>query len=177
KNLSNTLGDDSVETKSTIDLRINNREFFKKTFPYFQELNQKLNSRTGERIEHDTINIVFRYARTKNLPLDYVGFLFSKRTKYPLLIKVHFKNDDLNIIKTLYERYGTPEIIPWKQENGKSLCWKKARDILVLSFVPDEFGNPEYEIVIYFANALESLITTEQQKRQQDFLESGKKIF
>ncbi|MFO7750561.1 MAG: hypothetical protein R6V54_10765 [Desulfobacteraceae bacterium] len=164
KNLSKILGDEAVETRTTIDLTINNKTFFEKHFPYFYQLNRQLNSQTGERVEHNTINIAFRYAETKNLPFEYAGFLFSQYTDQPLVIRVSFKKDQLSIINALKEKYGPPKILPWDRKAGRSLCWRKEKDLLVVSSLPGEFGYVDYEMVIYFAHALERLIATEQQK-------------
>ncbi|MBF0257264.1 MAG: hypothetical protein HQK62_00260, partial [Desulfamplus sp.] len=174
KRLDNILGDHSTETKNTINLNINREGFLKDYFPYFDELNQKLNSPTGEiidspvveRVEHNTIKLAYRYAVKNNLPFNYVEFLFSEFNNTPLLIRVKFKYDDLNVVETLKQKYGTPREIPWKEENGKSLCWEKSGDILILSFVPDQFGNPAYEVMIYFAKRLEDLLKTEIMERE-----------
>ncbi|HKK90289.1 MAG TPA: hypothetical protein VJ936_02750 [Desulfobacteraceae bacterium] len=165
--LSKMLGDDAVETRTTIDLTINNKAFFEKHFPHFYRLNRQLNSQTGERVEHNTVNIAFRYAETKNLPFEYAGFLFSRYTNQPLLIRANFKKDQLSIIDTLKEKYGPPKILPWDRKAGRSLCWRKEKDLLVVSSIPGEFGNPDYEMAIYFAHALERLIATEQQKNEK----------
>ncbi|MFO7884907.1 MAG: hypothetical protein R6U68_08805 [Desulfobacteraceae bacterium] len=165
--LNTLLGNEAVETRTTIDLTINSDSFFKTHFSHFYQLNKKLNSETGERVEHNTVNIVFRYAETRELPFDYVCFLFSDDTKRPLLIKARFKTDELNIKTRLYNEYGKPEIIMWNRNKGKSLCWKKESDILVLSFVPDEFGNIEYELIIYFTHALEDLVNKEQKEKAE----------
>ncbi|MEA2060661.1 MAG: hypothetical protein U9P10_09200 [Thermodesulfobacteriota bacterium] len=165
--LNTLLGNEAVETRTTIDLTINSDSFFQTHFSHFYQLNKKLNSETGERVEHNTVNIVFRYAETRGLPFEYVGFLFSDDTKRPLMIKARFKTDDLNIKTRLYNEYGKAETIMWNRKKGKSLCWRKDMDILVLSFVPDEFGNIEYELVIYFAHALEALVDKEHEEKEK----------
>ncbi|KJR40518.1 membrane or secreted protein [Candidatus Magnetoovum chiemensis] len=186
--LDNILGDHSTESKNTINLNINNEGFLKEHLPYFEELNKKLNSPTAEvtdspvieRVEHNTIKLAYRYSVKKNLPFNYVEFLFSEFNDTPLLIKIRFKEDNLNIVKTLKEKYGAHKEILWKEENGKSLCWEKDGDILILSFVPDQFGNPFYQVVIYFSKRLEELMKSEQlekSKKHKAGIKSGKNVF
>ena len=192
--LDNILGDNAIETRNTINLNINNEGFFKDYFPYLEELNQKLNSPTGkttastgdkilvigERIEHNTVKLAYRYAIKKNLPFNYVEIIFSEFNATPLLIRVHFKKDELNLVEGLKHKYGTPHEIPWKEKNGKSLCWENGGDILILSFVPDQFGKPTYQAVIYFAKRLEDLLKSELLEREAKYKKSvktGQNIF
>ncbi|MBF0573906.1 MAG: hypothetical protein HQK69_09130 [Desulfamplus sp.] len=195
--LDSILGDHSTESRNTINLNIYEKGFIKDNFPHFEELNQRLNSSTGkinpstvggegkisligERVEHNTVKLAYRYATKKNLPFNYVEFLFSEYNSTPLLIKVSFKKDDLNIIDTLKQKYGTPREIIWKNSNGKSLCWENSGDLLILSFVPDQFGKPIYEVVIYFANRLEDLLKSEMLEREnknKKAVKSGQKVF
>lgn len=159
--LDKILGDHSTETRNTINLNISQEGFLRDYFPYFEELNQRLNSPARERVEHKTVKLAYRYAVKKNLPFNYVEILFSEFTNTPLLIRVNFKKDDLNIIDTLKQKYGEPRQILWREENGKSLCWEKDGDLLILSFVPNQFSIPEYEVVIYFSKRLEELLKAE----------------
>ncbi|MBF0378226.1 MAG: hypothetical protein HQK72_12200 [Desulfamplus sp.] len=181
--LDSILGDHSTESRNTINLNLYEKLFLKDNFPYFEELNQRLNSPTGkinpstvggegkisligERVEHNTVKLAYRYATKKSLPFNYVEFLFSEFNSTPLLIKVNFKKDDLNIVDTLKQKYGTPREIPWKNSNGKSLCWENSGDLLILSFVPDQFGKPVYELFICFAKRLEDLLQAEVLERE-----------
>ncbi|MBF0302379.1 MAG: hypothetical protein HQK73_05020 [Desulfamplus sp.] len=195
--LDSVLGDHAVETRNTINLNINNEGFLKNYFPSFDELNQRLNSPTGriipppadverktsliaERVEHNTVKLGYRYAVKKNLPFNYVEFLFSDFNNTPLMIRVKFKKDDLNVVDTLHQKYGTPREILWKEENGKSLCWENSGDLLILSFVPDQFGKPVYEVAIYFAKRLEDLLEAERLERERKHkkgVKSGQNVF
>lgn len=178
--LDNILGDHSTETRNTINLNINREGFLKDYFPNFYSLNEKLNTPPRERVEHNTLKIAYRYATKKNLPFNYVELLFSNFNDTPLLIRVKFKHDDLNIVETLKQKYGEPRLIPWKEENGKSLCWEKNKDLLVCSFVPNQFGNPEYEVVIYFTKRIEDLLKMEMIQKEEHYkqsIKSGKNIF
>jgi len=178
--LGNKLGRDAIEQKSILDLAINYKGFLNKYFPSLNELNQRLNFPPGERVEHNTVKLMYRYAMKKNVPFDYVELVFSNYTKIPLLFKINFREDEAGIIKTLESKYGQPQIVDWQEENGKSMYWMKNADFLIASQVPDQFGHPKYQIVIYFVKNLEQLISTEKNKRQEKTLEriqSGEKAF
>ena len=180
KSLNTKLGRDAIEYRSIIDLKINYPDFLKQQFPEIHELNQQLNDPPGERIEHNTVKLMYRYAQKENIPFDYVELLFSNYTQNPIVFRIEFKQDDSNIIETLKSKYGEPKSIDWKQENGQSIYWKKNRDYLIVSSVPDQFGEYGYEVVIYFAENLRTLIDTERaekQKREEERAESGKKAF
>ena len=84
--LRDTLGPDAIETWNTLNLDLNYKGFLKKYFPELYELNQKLNSPIGGRVEHNTIQLTYHYARKKNTPFDYVKLVFSNLTKKPLFI-------------------------------------------------------------------------------------------
>jgi len=178
--LGNQLGRDAIERRSIIDLEINYSGFLKNYFPGLNELNQNLNFPPGERVEHNTVKLMYRYALKKNVPFDYVEFVFSNYTKAPILFKINFREDDTGIINTLESKYGQPQVISWKEEGGKSMSWMKNSDFLIVSQVPDQFGNPKYQIAIYFVKNLEQLIATEQKDRQEKSLkrtQSGKTAF
>ncbi len=165
--LGNKLGRDAIEHRSIMDLEINYKGFLNNYFPGLNELNQRLNFPPGERVEHNTVKLMYRYASKKNVPFDYVELVFSNYTKIPLVFKINFKEDEAGIIKTLESRYGQPQVVSWKEENGKSMVWMKNADFLIASQVPDQFGHPKYQIVIYFVKNLEQLIATEKNARKE----------
>jgi hypothetical protein len=180
EDLNKILGDDSIESRNIIDLEINYKGFLKEYFADLYQLNRKLNSPVGERVEHHTVKLMYRYMQNKNVSFDYVEIVYSEYTRKPVLIKVHFKKDGFKTIETLKQKYGTPESINWGGESSKSLYWKKNKDVLILSFVPDQFGKPECQINIYFKNALEKLLETEQkekEKTRRERTQSGKTAF
>lgn len=180
RELSNQLGPDAIEQRSIMNLEINYKGFLKDYFPDLNELNRKLNFPPRERVEHNTVKLMYRYALKKNVPFDYVELVFSNFTRAPLLFKINFRVDDAGIVKTLETKYGQPQVIRWQDENGQSMYWRKNEDILIVSQVPDQFGNPTYQIVIYFVKHLEQLVATEQKERKVDKLErteSGKTAF
>ncbi len=180
EDLGDKLGRDAIEYRSILDLEINYKGFLQKYFPGLNKLNQNLNFPPRERVEHNTVKLMYRYALKKNVPFDYVELVFSNYTKAPIFFKINFREDDTGIINTLESKYGQPQVISWKEEGGQSLSWKKNSDFLIVSQVPDQFGNPRYQIVIYFVKNLEKLIATEQNERREKSLErtqSGEKAF
>ena len=174
------LGRDAIERRSILDLEINYRGFLKKYFPKIDALNQKLNSPLGERVEHNTVKLMYRYAQEKNVPFNLIELIFSDYTKTPVLFKINFKVDESNTVATLQEKYGLPQTIEWGEDNGKSLYWEKNGDVLVASRIPDRFGNIEHQIVIYFIGNLNQLVETEKKEREAQELQrakTGKKAF
>jgi hypothetical protein len=174
------LGRDAIEGRGIIDLEINYYGFLEQHFSSLNALNRELNSPAGERIEHNIVKLMFRYARKENLPFDYVELLFSNYSQLPLLFRINFKKDEANIVETLKSKYGDPRPIDWKNKGGQSMYWEKDRDILIVSLVPDQFGNPEYQIRIFFVENIEALLATEsaekaEQKSQR--ARSGKTAF
>jgi hypothetical protein len=156
KNLAARLGRDAIEHRSVLDLEINYPGFLKAHFPHLDQLNQKLNSPPRERIEHNTIKLMYRYAQNKNVPFDYVELIFSNYTQTPILFR------------------------EWEEATGTSFYWSKADDELIVSLVPDRFGDSEYQIVIFFTESLNQIIRTEaaeKEAREQQRAKSGKSAF
>ncbi len=178
--LKQRLGRHAIEHRSIIDLDINFYGFLRKYFPSLYELNQNLNSPPGERIEHNTVKLMYRYARKENIPFDYVELVFSNYSQHPLLFRINFQKDEANIIETLKTKYGEPRLIDWKDENGRSMYWEKNNDLLIVSLVPDQFGNPEYQIRIYFVENIKALLATESAEKKKagsQRAKSGKTAF
>lgn len=165
--LEKKLGRDAIEGRSILDLEINYRGFLKKYFPKLDSLNRQLNFPPGERVDHNTVKLMYRYAQRQNVPFDYVELVFSNYTKKPIIFKIHFKKDEANILETLKNKYGDPDNIDWKENNGQSRYWKKDGDFFIVSLVPDQFGNHEYQIVIYYVDNLKQLIETERKEKEE----------
>jgi len=168
EDLGKKLGRDAIEGRGILDLNTNYAGFIKKYLPKINELNQKINFPTGERVEHNIVKLMYRYARRENTPFDYVALVFSGYTKTPLLFKINFKTDETGIVQTLKTKYGSPQIIEWKEENGKSMVWRKNMDVLLVSLVPNQFGRHEYQIVIYFVQNLKELIDIEKNEAKRE---------
>ncbi len=180
KDLGKKLGRDAIERRSILDLNTNYAGFIRKYLPKINELNRKINFPPGERVEHNTVKLMYRYAQRINVPFDYVELVFSEFTKTPLLFKINFQIDETGILETLKTKYGPPQVIDWKEENGKSMVWRKNTDLLLVSLVPDQFGHHGYQIVIYFVQNLKQLIEIEKnelKKREQQRAKSGERAF
>ena len=180
KDLGSKLGRDAIERRNILELEINYPGFLKAYFPDIDKLNQKLNFPPGERVEHNTTKLMYRYAQKKNTAFDYVELIFSNYTLKPVLFRIHFQKDESNIFNTLESKYGPSKSIKWEKENGSSFYWMKHNDVLVVSLVPNQFGNPEYQIMICFTENLNELISTEQaekEERERKRAKSGKTAF
>lgn len=179
--LESLLGDDAVATQNTMDLRLNTEPgFMARHFSGLDTLNRNLNMPAGERVEHNTTQLTYRYAANKDLPFSYVELLFSRFTDMPLLIRVYFDDDTLDVRATLEEKYGPPETVAWEQPNGRTLSWGKNGDHLFYCFVPNQFGVPEYRVSIYFTQRIQDLLETENKIRRQGAahaVDSGKSVF
>ena len=96
------------------------------------------------------------------------------------MFRINFKEDESNIIKTLKDKYGPPKTIEWEEATGTSFYWTRAVDQLIVSLVPDRFGDSEYQIVIFFTERLNQIIRTEaaeKEVREQQRAKSGKSAF
>jgi hypothetical protein len=180
KQLRGTLGPDAIERWNTLDLNLNYKGFLKKYFPELNELNERLNSPPGERVEHNTVQLTYRYARKKDAPFDYVTLVFSNLTKKPLFFFIKSKRAGSDILAAITEKYGEAKTIHWNEKNGRSFYWEKDRSILIISISNDRYGHPEYQIAIYYVPSLEELVFTEQQKikhQQEVIKKTGKTAF
>jgi len=178
--LDQRLGHTSVANRGIMDLEINYDGFLKQHFPVLDDLNRNLNFPPGERIEHNVLKLMYRYARKKNTPFDYVELVFSEYAQVPLLFRIDFKKDEANIVQTLKSKYGEPRLIDWKVNDGQSLYWEKNADFLIVSLVPDQFGEPEYQIRFFFVKNINVLLETERAEKEKGSgqrAKSGKKAF
>ncbi|MGD8723689.1 MAG: hypothetical protein PVG00_07125 [Desulfobacterales bacterium] len=168
KNLNQQLGNDAIAKRSLLDLNINYDGFLRAHFPALDALNTQLNPPTRARVDHNITKLMYRYARKKNSPFDYVELIFSNYTQLPLVFKINFKEDESDIVQTL------------KTKNGQSMVWQKYGDVLIVSLVPDQFGNPEYQIRIFFVKNIQALVETEEAEKEKQELrrtQSGQKAF
>jgi len=178
--LKDRLGAEAVERWNTLDLTINYAGFLRKYFPELHEINENLNSPFGERVEHNTIKLTYRYARKKNVPFDYVELVFSNFSKKPLYFYIKSKQEGSNIIDVVTKKYGKSTTVHWVDEKGKSLYWEDRRSILIISIHEDRFGDPEYHTMIYYVPNLEELLSRERQQREQteeEIKKTGKTAF
>ena len=178
--LRNKLGSDAIERRSPLDLTINYKGFIRQYFKELDPLNQRLNFPLGERVEHNIIKLMYRYAQRKQVPFKYVELVFSGYTKKPLLFKISSKKEGSLIIDTIRAKHGEPKTINWEQEEGRSLYWEKDKSILIISILKDRYGDPEYHTVIYFTPNIEALLSKEEQvaqQREEEIKRKGKTAF
>jgi hypothetical protein len=178
--LKDRLGADAIERWNTLDLSINYHGFLRKFFPELHEINKKLNSPLGERVEHNTIKLAYRYARKRNVPFNYVELVFSNYTKKPLYFYIKSKQEGSNIIDVVTKKYGKAKTVHWVGEKGTSLYWENSRSILIISIHDDRYGNLEYHTMIYYVPNLEELLSRELQQREhteEEIKKTGKTAF
>jgi hypothetical protein len=174
------LGNDAIEGRSLLDLSIEDSGVLQTHLPTLHDLNRRLNQPSGERVDHDTVKLMYRYARKKGIPFDYVAVVFSGKAKRPLLIRIEFERDEAHVVDTLEEKYGKPQIVAWSEPNGRSLIWSRGEDVLIVSLIPDQFGRTEYRVDIYFAANIEALVETEEAaraKRERERARTGSRAF
>jgi len=173
------LGSDAIEHRSTIDLDFNAKGHLQSQFPIIHELNQRLNTPAGERVEHDTIKLMYRNAVKENLPFSYVEMVFSNITGKPLFIQVRSR-DLSDIIRSLEEKYGSPQGIDQPADEGRFFFWSDHQDVLLISIIPTWREDKEYRLAIYYVDNLEKLTEVEESKRRQKEEErrrAGEKVF
>ena len=165
--LNRQLGFDAIEYWSPIDLKFNSKGILQRYFKQLYELDKKLNPAEGVRFEHDTIKLTYRYARKKGVPFDYVMLVFSNFTHKPLLFEIRSPKEGSYIVDIIKEKYGEPQIIDWNTGDGRSLYWEINKDVLIISKFANRFGDPEYQVMIYYVNNIEKLLSKEDRERQQ----------
>ena len=178
--LRDQLGSDAIEKRTPLDLSLNYKGFLKEYLPSLYDLNRKLNSPIGERIEHNTIKLTYRYAQKKGVPFEYVELVFSNYTKKPLVFFIKSKKEGSGIVDVIAKKFGKPKTILWKKKTGKSLYWTKNRSVLIISIMYDRFGNPEYHTTIYYVPSMENLLLRERQEakqREEEIKKTGKTAF
>ncbi len=178
--LRKSLGPDAIEHRGTIDLEFNEKGFLQRHFPVLDRLNQRLNTPAGERVEHDTVKLVYRYAVKENLPFSYVELVFSNATGQPLFIQIRSRKDLAGIIQSLEAKYGPPQAVEQPADAGRYLYWTDRRDVLLISIVPTWRGDQESRLAIYYVDNLEKLAAAEEKERREreaDRRRAGEKIF
>jgi hypothetical protein len=166
KDLQQKLGNDAVERRSIIDLESNYKGFLAAHLPGLEALNLRLNHPPGERVDHDVVKLMYRYARQqRNVPFDQVELVFDGQFRAPLVFRIRFKADETGLIATLREKHGPPQVIAWGRDDGQSLVWRRHEDVLMASIVPDAFGGVGHEVSIYFTENLNRWLEFEQAQK------------
>jgi hypothetical protein len=180
RKLGEKLGSDAISRQNVIDLAIYSDAFFRKHFPQLFKLNRQLNLPEGERIEHNTTKLMYRYARLKETPFNDVTLFFSNDTGKPLFFKISAGPDAAAIVETIKKKYGTPKRFEWQNKDGQTIFWKDRKDFFVVSSTKDRLGNPEYLFCIYYVNNLEEMLAMEKAKNlseQEKIREAGESAF
>jgi hypothetical protein len=180
KNLESQLGPYAIETRSIINLEVNYRGFLKEHFPALHQLNRRLNSPAGERVDHSTRKLMFRQTRRQKIPFERVFLVFSGYSQTPLFFSIHMPQEGQETLTALTDKYGPPGEIAWGDNGARTLFWREGADVMLATISTNVFGNPEYHIIIYFGDNLEALIQTEQeeiQQRQEQLQQRGVKAF
>ncbi|MFZ1201002.1 MAG: hypothetical protein WAO07_12610, partial [Desulfobacterales bacterium] len=178
--LRKSLGPDAIEYRGTMNLAFNEKGFLQRHFAGLAQLNQRLNTPPGERVEHDTVKLVYRYAARENLPFSYVELVFSNSTGKPLYIQIRSRKDLADIIQTLEAKYGPPQAIDQPADAGRYFFWTDRGDVLLVAIVPTWRGDQESRMVIYYVDNLEKLIAAEEKERREKEearRRAGEKIF
>jgi len=167
KDLQQKLGHDAVERRSIIDLESNYQGFLAAHLPELETINQRLNHPPGERVDHDVVKLMYRYARQQNAPFDHVELIFDGRYRAPVVFRIRFKADETRLIEALRDKHGAPQTIAWDAEAGQSLVWRKERDVLMVSLVPDAFGGVDHQVSIYYTQNLNRWMEFQQTLQQR----------
>ena len=178
--LGEKLGSDAISQQNVIDLTINAGVFLKKHFPELYQLNQALNQPEGQRVEHNTTQLMYRYARNKNTPFNYVALYFSNDTGKPLFFKIIAGQDAADTLETLKKKYGPPHTYIWQGEEGQTFFWRKDKDLFIVNAAKDRRGNPEYAFYIYYVANMEEMLSIEKARKkseQEKIREAGESAF
>ncbi len=180
RKLGEKLGSDAISRQNVIDLTIYSDAFFNKHFPQLFKLNRELNLPEGERIEHNTTKLMYRYARLKETPFNDIILYFSNDTGKPLFFKISAGPDAAAIVETIKRKYGPPEQFEWQDKDGQTIFWKDHKDFFIVSSTKDRLGDPEYLFCIYYVNNLEEMLAMEKagnQAEQEKIREAGESAF
>jgi hypothetical protein len=180
RELEQKLGSDAISRKIVIDLSLSaDREgLLDKHFPSLADLNKRLNWPPKERIEHNTIKLMYRYV--SNLPFTRVILLFSGFTHKPLLFRINAKGDVASILESIHQKYGPPTKIQTKNSSNYLLYWKKESDYLMIHITRDIHDQIRHEFMIHFVDNMETLLETELKEGQTQRKErkaAGRKAF
>jgi hypothetical protein len=164
--LEGLLGNGGIETRTTIDLTMGDVADFAANFPRLQSLHQSLNYLPRQRIEHDTIQLTYRYARRQNVPFDRIRLVFWGEQRTPLFFSLYSKRDGADFIESIQKKHGEPVIIGDKAAIPRTLYWQKENALLIISANRNRIGFNEYDFGIYYLDNLTALAETEKMARE-----------
>ncbi len=178
--LRKSLGPDAIAYRNIINLEVNGEGFLQDHFPDLHQLNLRLNTPPGERVEHNTVKLMYRYARNNDLPFSYVELVFSNHTGRPLFIHIYSRRDIADVLRTLEDKFGKPNKIDLPQESGQAVYWRDKKNVLLATNAPTRRGDQDYRLMIYFADNIEQLVSLEEKERREKEEErrrAGEKAF
>jgi hypothetical protein len=172
--LESLLGDGGVETRTTIDLTMDDVADFATHFPRLQALHQALNYLPRQRIEHDTVQLTYRYARRQNVPFDRIRLVFSGERETPLFFSLYSKRDGADFIASIQKKHGAPVTIGEEGATPRTLYWRKDNALFIISITRNRIGFNEYNFGIYYLDNLSALAETERIAREAEEREKEK---
>jgi len=174
------LGHDVAESKMPLSLAIHPPGFMESQLPGIARLNGRLNYAPRERIEHNILRLAYRYAHKKGTPFKRVELVFSRYTDKPLLFYVKSDKAGGEMLASIKAKYGQYKKVADEARELTTLVWNQSPDVLAVTIGTDRFGDPEYEIWIFYGANLEELAATEEKQRRvrrDNLNEVGKKAF
>lgn len=180
KRLADHLGSDAIEKRGLIDLTLQPAGLLESGFQTLRALHHSLNGEVRARIEHNVTRLTYRYPWQQNTPFKFVQLVFSNYNAKPLYFRIILKKEGAAIIDTIREKYGTPGRADSGSLPVSVLYWEKNTDYLIVSELKDRFGDPEYHVMICYANNLRLLIATEKteaERRERQLRQAGKTAF
>ena len=172
--LNNIFGRGAVETRTIINLTLSGVENFGEYFPGLQALHESFNYLPRQRVEHDTVQLTYHYARKQNIPFDRIRLVFSGKLRTPLFFSLYSKRDGADFIDTIVKKHGEPRMIGAENAGVRTLYWEKDDALLVISITRNRTGYNEYNFGIYYLDNLAALAETERRAREAAEREKGK---
>jgi hypothetical protein len=167
RRLRDQLGNEAISRRSIINLETTAPGFLAAHVPELDALNRRLNDPPGQRVDHEVVKLMYRYARQRNVPFDYVELLFAEISQKPILFHIRFKADEAGTVEALQRRHGDPQVIDWGSAGGQSLIWRREGEWLIVSRVPDRLGEIGHRVSFYFTANIEEMLDAEQEQRER----------
>jgi hypothetical protein len=161
KSFREILGPEAISKNTTVELEICSKGFLLRHFGALDELNRRLNTPAGDRIEHQTLQLSYRYPVPEYRMFQNVSLLFSQYNQLPLLVDIASKSGGKILLENLKKKYGNPLVVDTPDLPGKVYYWKRHNDYALVSETPDRYGEPTYRIKIYFTENIRELIKAE----------------
>jgi hypothetical protein len=164
--LARRLGPGAIEKRTLLDLELPEKGLLAALFPPIGALNRRLNNPPGERVEHDTVRLTYRHARSSGTPFEFVRLIFSAESGAPLYFHIRSKTQGADFLGAITKKYGQPVTKPWPDGRGTSRLWERDGDYLVVSETRSRNDTALYDFAFTFTGHLKALLETERAKRQ-----------